>query len=309
MDLTRRDALLAAAATAALPSALAAQTAGADFHRIRVGSLDVTIATEGVIARASLPPTFVPNASPEEVTAALRAGGHESVPANTYNVTAVRTRDGLVLLDCGFGPQGGPAGTGRLAANMSAAGVDLSEVRILAFSHFHGDHIGGLLGAGGAPAFPNARILVPEREWTFWNDEGEMSRGPEARRPAFVNARNRFAPYAARVERFAPGAEIAPGVRAVASPGHAPGHSSFLISDGNDQFFVIADAVNLPALFMARPDWFPSFDMDPPTAVATRRAMLDRLATDRIRAVGYHFPMPATGFVERAGSGYRFVLG
>jgi len=136
-----------------------------------------------------------------------------------------------------------------------------------------------------------------------------MSRGPEARRPAFVNARNRFAPYAARVERFAPGAEIAPGVRAVASPGHAPGHSSFLIADGNDQLFVIADAVNLPALFMARPDWFPMFDMDPPTAVATRRAMLDRLATDRIRTVGYHFPMPATGFVERAGSGYRFVLG
>lgn len=309
MDLTRRNALLAAAATAALPGTLAAQGAGADFHRIRVGSLDVTVATDGLVQRASLPPTFVPNASAEEVTAALRAGGHESVPANTYNVTAVRTRQGVVLLDCGFGPQGGPAGTNRLAANMRAAGIELSEVRILAFSHFHGDHVGGLLGEGGAPAFPNARILVPEPEWAFWNDDGEMSRGPEARRPAFVNARSRFAPYAARVERFALGAEIAPGVRSVATVGHSPGHSSFLIADGNEQLFVTADAVNLPALFMARTDWFPMFDMDPPTAVATRRAMLDRLATDRIRTVGYHFPMPATGFVERAGSNYRFVLG
>lgn len=309
MDITRRDALVAAAVTAALPSALAAQTAGADFHRIRVGSLDVAVATDGLVQRASLPPTFVPNASPEEVSAALRAGGHETVPANTYNVTAVRTREGLVLLDTGFGPQGGPAGTNRMAANLRAAGMDLADVRIVAISHFHGDHIGGLLGEGGAPAFPNARILVPEPEWAFWTDEGEMARGPEARRPAFANVRNRFAPYAARVERFALGAEIAPGVRSSPTVGHSPGHSSFLIADGSDQLFITADSVNLPALFMARPDWFPSFDMDPPRAVATRRAMLDRLATDRIRTVGYHFPMPATGFVERAGNGYRFVLG
>jgi glyoxylase-like metal-dependent hydrolase (beta-lactamase superfamily II) len=308
MHLTRRDALLAAAVSAAAPAAFA-QSAGADFHRIQVGSLPVTVATDGLVQRASLPPTFVPGVSPEEVAAKLRAGGHETVPANTYNVTAVRTRDGLVLLDTGFGPQGGPAGTNQLASNMRAAGVDLAEVRIVAFSHFHGDHIGGLIGQGGAPAFPNARILVPEGEWAFWSDEGEMARGPEARRPAFANARNRFAPYAARVERFALGAEVAPGVRSVGTVGHSPGHSSFLIADGNDQLFVTADAVNLPALFMARPDWFPMFDMDPPTAVATRRAMLDRLATDRIRTVGYHFPMPATGFVERAGNAYRFVLG
>jgi len=47
--------------------------------------------------------------------------------------------------------------------------------------------------------------------------------------------------------------------------------------------------------------------MDPPTAIDTRKRLLDRAATERMPVVGYHFDMPATGRVERAGTGYRLV--
>ncbi len=100
---------------------------------------------------------------------------------------------------------------------------------------------------------------------------------------------------------------MAPGITAVASNGHSPGHTSFLVADGSAQLLVIGDAVTTPALFMANPEWYPVFDMDPAKAIATRRAMLDRAATDRIQVVGYHFPFPATGRVERAALGYRLV--
>jgi len=100
---------------------------------------------------------------------------------------------------------------------------------------------------------------------------------------------------------------VAPGITAVASNGHSPGHTSFLVADGSAQLLVIGDAVTTPALFMANPEWYPVFDMDPAKAIATRRAMLDRAATDRIQVVGYHFPFPATGRVERAALGYRLV--
>ena len=114
-------------------------------------------------------------------------------------------------------------------------------------------------------------------------------------------------PTCERVTRFAPEAEVAPGIRAVATNGHSPGHTSFLIADGTAQALVIGDAITTPAFFMVNPEWFPMFDMDPAMAVETRKRLLDRAATERMPVVGYHFDMPATGRVERAGTGYRLV--
>ena len=119
--------------------------------------------------------------------------------------------------------------------------------------------------------------------------------------------RRRFAPYQAKLGRFAPNAEVAPGIRSVPTPGHSPGHTSFLVHDGSAQALIIGDAVTTPAFFLPNPEWYPSFDMDPPVAVDTRKRLLDRAATERMPVVGYHFPMPATGRVERAGTGYRLV--
>jgi glyoxylase-like metal-dependent hydrolase (beta-lactamase superfamily II) len=289
------------AAQAAAPPAV-----GPVFHRFRVNTLTVTVVTDGSNIRPDVRRGLVVNASAEQVTAAMQAAGIAG-PAmrNPYNVTFVETPAGLVAFDVGTG--GGGADTGALHANMRAAGLDPARVVRIVHTHFHGDHIGGLTTADGAAAFPQAEVLAPESEWTFWTDAGEESRASEARRPGFANVRRRFAPYLPRLARFAPDAEVAPGSRAVATNGHSPGHTSFLIHDGNQQALVIGDAVTTPAFFMANPEWYPTFDMDPPMAVETRKRLLDRAATERMPVIGYHFDMPATGRVERAGSGYRLV--
>jgi glyoxylase-like metal-dependent hydrolase (beta-lactamase superfamily II) len=301
---TRRDVMLAAAAAATLP--LGAPLAqAAPFHRLRVGGLTVTIITDGEVMREAQR-GFVVNASPEQVGQAMQAAGLPGTQIrNPYNVTFVETRGGLVALDAGTGAApGGP--TGMLLANMRAAGLDPARVTRVAQTHFHGDHIGGLAGADGTPVYPNAAVAVPEREWTFWTDAGEESRAG-SRAPNFAMVRSRFAPYREKLRRFAPGAEVAPGIHAVATPGHSPGHTSFLVADGGAQLLVIGDAVTTPAFFLPNPEWYPVFDMDPPLAVETRKRLLDRAATERLAVVGYHFPMPATGRVERAGTGYRLV--
>ncbi|GAA0587604.1 MBL fold metallo-hydrolase [Craurococcus roseus] len=285
----------------------AAPPAAPKFHKMTVGSLPVAIVQDGSNRRADATQGFVPGVSAESVSAALAAAGTPGPGLdNPYNQTAVQTRAGLVLLDTGFG-QGAPPGTGQMPAAMRAAGYDPAAVRTVVISHFHGDHVGGLLAPDGTPAFPNAAIKVPEAEWTFWNDTGEEARASEARKPGFANARRRFAPYADKVERFRPGAEVAPGVTALDTRGHSPGHVSFLIADGAAQCLVIGDAITTPALFMANPEWYPMFDMDPAQAVETRKKLLERAATERMTVVGYHFPFPATGRVEKAGTGYRLV--
>lgn len=301
----RRDLLIGAAAAATLPGLAAAQTAAPQFHRMTVGSLPVTVVFDGEVSRDVAQGNFVPNATPDQLRAAL--GGNTTIQ-NPYNLTIVQTRAGLVLFDTGFG-QGAPAGLGQHRAAMQAAGIDPARIAFVVCTHFHPDHISGLIAADGATAFPNAVVKVPEREWAFWTDAGEETRVAESRRPNFAMVRARFAPYAAKLERFAPGAEVAPGVTAIATPGHSPGHTSFLVADGNQQLIVIGDAVTTPGLFLANPEWYPMFDMEPTQAVASRKALLDRAATDRIQVVGYHFPFPATGRVERAGTGYRLIAG
>lgn len=313
MTIARRSALLGVALS--VPALLrapraaaqdAAASAGPQFHRFAVGGLTVTVVSDGYAVRPDATQGLVANASREQVAAAMQSAGLAG-PAmrNAYNVTFVQTPRGLVALDVGTG--GFPnTQTGSLHRNMAAAGLDPAQVALVVHTHFHGDHIGGLTRDGVA-VFPEAEVLVPEREWTFWNDEGEESRASPARRPGFGNVRRQFAPYLQRLGRFAPDAEVTPGIRAVATPGHSPGHTSFLVHDAAAQALIIGDAVTTPAFFVANPEWQPAFDMDRPTAVETRKRLLDRAATEGMPVVGYHFDMPATGRIERAGSGYRLV--
>jgi glyoxylase-like metal-dependent hydrolase (beta-lactamase superfamily II) len=109
------------------------------------------------------------------------------------------------------------------------------------------------------------------------------------------------------VRRFRPGDEVAPGIASIAAYGHTPGHVAFSVSSENDSILVLSDSARNPYLFVRHPDWQPSFDMDGPMAVATRRRLLDQAATDRMLVHGYHFPFPATGHIARSGNGYELT--
>ncbi|WP_431281524.1 MBL fold metallo-hydrolase [Humitalea sp. 24SJ18S-53] len=289
-----------------LAQAPAAQAPG--FYRLKVGSQTATIVHDGFNRAPNITNGFVRNATPEAVTTALRdaflAPPALDIP---FSITFLETPTGLVVFDTGTGGQLGSPNAGLITANMRAAGIDPAAVTRVVISHFHGDHITGLTNADNSAVFPNAQVLVPEAEWAFWMDDATMGRAPEAMRGAFANVRRRFGPYAAKTERFAAGAEVAPGVRAIATPGHTPGHTSFIVADGSDSLVILGDVTNHPAINLANPGWHIGFDMDATMAEATRRRLFDQVATDRTRCVGYHFPFPANGYIVKTADGYRLV--
>lgn len=315
MSSIRRRGILAATSLLFSPSLIKApnaQTAPAPqvqtpgFHRFKVGSFTVTTVHDGFVARPL--EGFVRNAPLAEVQGVLRDA---FLPTDRmvipYTVTFLDTGRDLIVFDSGNGVTPAGATIGRMIANMQAAGIDPTKVTRVVMSHFHGDHVNGLLNAEGAAAFPNAEVIVPEAEIAWWGDATNETRSPEGQRANFANSARRLAPYAARLRRIGPDAEVVPGVRSVAAYGHTPGHTCYHIADGADQMMFVADTTNRPELLARRPEFHIIFDFDAVAAEATRRRIYDRVATDRIRITGYHFPFPANGFLAKEGSGYRFV--
>lgn len=307
----RRGLLNATALLAAAPTTALAQTAPAGgagqapgWYRFRLGDFSVTTVFDG-FSRRNLD-GLVLNAPVETVRGVLAESflptGHYDGP---YTVTFLDTGRLLIAFDTGTGAQMAPT-AGRLGANMAAAGIDPARVGLVVITHCHQDHIHGLTTADGRAVFPNAEVAIAEEEHAWWSDTANEARSPQGQRVNFANVARRFAPYQGRIRRFAAGAEVSPGVRAVAAHGHSPGHTVFHIADGAEQMMVLADITHRPELFARRPDYVSLFDFDGAAAAASRRRVLDQVAADRMRVIGYHFPFPAVGHIARDSEGYRF---
>lgn len=297
----------AAPPSAVTPSAVtpSAATQAPGFYRFKLGGFTVTTVHDGHFRRPV--EGFVRDVPTSQVQALLAEQGlPQDVLTIPFTITFVETPRGLVVFDAGTGGQMAPT-AGQMGANMRAAGLDPARVTAVVVSHFHGDHITGLTTAQNEAVFPNAEIVVPAAEWAFWTDEGNVSRAPEGQRGTFANTTRRFAPYRARIRQVADGAEVLPGIRAVAAHGHTPGHTVYHVADGADQLMFLADLTNRPEVNGRRPDWAIVFDMDGAAATATRRRVMDRVSAERMRVTGYHFPFPANGFMLRDGPGYRFA--
>ena len=289
--LTRRHILTTAAAAGALapyvPTAQGAAPLGGrqapSFYRCKVGEFEITVVNDG--ARAiPLPAQFVRNVPNEQVLAAAEAAympkGSIVAPFNPIVVN-----------------------TGAGCRRLRSKAID-----IVLISHMHGDHILGLKTPDGALAFPNAEIKVPAVDWAFWMNDDNMSRAPEGFvKISFGFNRKIFSNLADKVTRYEWGREVAPGISAVDTSGHTPGHTSFVIASGSAQLFFQGDVSNVPDLFLRNPDWQVMFDQEPEKAVATRRRVYDMASTDKLLVSGYHFPFPGLGYIEKAGSGYRLV--
>jgi glyoxylase-like metal-dependent hydrolase (beta-lactamase superfamily II) len=329
-ELTRRSVLTRAAAASAAtvltpiatnsPAIAAAPAAGKQapaFYRYKVGSIECTQLADG-IAVFPLADGFVKNVNKEEVSKALEAA---YLPAEKmtvfFNPLVVNAGSKLVVIDTGYGPAQPnqaalpvqrPPLTGHFHDNLAAAGIDRKSVDIVIISHFHPDHVGGLLDASGASAFPNAEISVPAPEAAFWMDDGNMSRAQGPLLAGFKNNRRVMDAVSKQLTRYEWNKEVAPGLTSIGTAGHTPGHTSFVVASGDSKVFIQSDVTNNPYLFVRNPGWHIVYDMDGPKAEETRRKFYDMAAAEKALIAGFHFPFPSLGHVEKDGSNnYRLV--
>lgn len=280
-----RAALSAAPMQGALP---------ASIHRYKVGGFEVTAIRDGQVTLDQPWTVFGENQKPEDVQAlAARYYLPKDKHTITFTPVIVNTGKELVLFDTGWGS--GNPGRGELAGALAKAGLKAEQIDVVVLTHCHPDHMGGLMD-GDKPVFPNARYVVGETEYNFWSNAAQDA---GATADFYKLTKAKLTPLAAKTTFVKGAGEAVPGITAIETHGHTPGHMSWRLESEGQQVVVTGDTCNHHVLSMERPTWHVLFDMDKEMAVASRIRMLDMLSADRIPFIGYHMPFPAIGFVEK----------
>jgi glyoxylase-like metal-dependent hydrolase (beta-lactamase superfamily II) len=271
------------------------------FHRFRIGTMDAAIVSDGplVLPRASR--IF---AGPDEAAmdAALGGAGQAIDKVGVeQNCLLLETGGKRVLFDNGMGTSKlyGPD-SGQLLDSLAQAGVTPESIDVLVLTHAHSDHCWGTMRDDGVPNYPNATICMAQDELAFW----ESNPPGERRERSLAGVRKHLLPLRDRIVLIRDGQEFLPGVQAWATPGHTPGHMAYLFAGG---WCLTGDVAFHDPLSFVFPDAASAFDTDPVKAVETRRGLLGRLADEKLAVIGYHYPWPGLGHVERAGGTFRFV--
>jgi glyoxylase-like metal-dependent hydrolase (beta-lactamase superfamily II) len=303
----RRLSLRVLAAISALAASLAAMAASAapgtpvaQFQAFKIGSYSAVALKDGGIVAPVDGKSFIVGQPNEAVSAVLKAGG---APADHFEFSIqpllVHAGAHVLLFDTGAGKWFGDI-AGELPESMTAAGEKPASVTDIFISHAHGDHIGGLLTATGALAFPNATIHISAPEWKWLSSLSD----DQAKNFGIQQVSALVSAIKPKVVPFEPGADLLPGVvKAVELKGHTVGHSGYLIGSGPDSVLVFGDAMHSFVVSVRKPSWQVAFDSDKQLGAATRVALVNSSVAGDQRLYSEHFPFPGIGKIVKSKSG------
>jgi len=299
LTLTALALCLAGSAMAAAPMA---KTPAPGWSRLMLGQFEITPLSDGTV---DLPVDQLLAQDAKKTKAALSAAHLKSPLETSDNAFLINTGSKLVLIDSGAGSFFGPT-LGKLVANLKAAGYQPEQVDEIYITHFHGDHVGGLVN-NSAAVFPNATVRASKAEADYWLSQANMDKAKD--KQGFQGAQAALGPYvkAGRFQPFEGSAELVPGIRANPTGAHTPGHTTYLVESGGRKLMLIGDLIHVAAVQMESPGVTIQFDSDQKAAAAVRRKVFDAAARDGSMIGGAHLQFPGIGYLRNEGKGYRYI--
>ena len=289
----------------ALAAAPQLKTSAPGYYRMMLGDFEVTALSDGT---ADLPiANLLTNTTATKINSVLARAYLKDPVETSVNAYLINTGSKLVLIDAGSGTFFGPT-VGKLAANLKASGYQPEQVDEIYITHMHADHVGGLV-ANNQIAFPNAIVRADQREADFWLSKANMDAAPKDMKQVFEGAMASINPYiaAGKFKPFDGNTDLVPGVKAVATRGHTPGHTIYVVESQGQRLALWGDLMHVAAMQFPEPSVTIKFDSDSKAAAVQRRAQFADAAKRGYWVAAAHLPFPGIGHLRAAGKGYDWV--
>ena len=289
----------------AIAAAPMAKISAPAFQRIMLGDFEVTALGDGTV---DLPmDQLLKNSTPAQVDKVLAKSFLKSPLETSVNAYLINSGSKLVLIDTGAGTLFGPT-LGKLMTNLKASGYQPEQVDEICITHFHPDHVGGLM-AGGQLAFPNATVHADQHDVDFWLSQANMDQASADSKGFFQGAMASVNPYikANKFQAFNGDTDLMPGVKARASYGHTAGHSAFIIESKGQKLLLVGDVIHVGAVQFDHPLVTIAFDSDAKAAAQERKKTFDEAARQGYLIGAAHLPFPGLGHVRANGKAYQWV--
>ncbi len=282
------------------------------FHRFQLGSLELTIVTDGHLAMNPVQPAFAPGIAPEKVAQLLEANFRPVKEVDLgINILVIKKDKQLILVDAGAGAVFGP-GAGWLPATLADAGIKPDEITGVVLTHAHSDHMSGLLKQDGTLSFPNAQVYMATQEKAFWTADTQDFSKSKFEDKAFLEQMTKavkaiIRTLENRLHLFDHTSPLFDCIRLELAAGHTPGHTLVHVFSGGEELVHVGDLVHSDILMFVHPEWGFAGDTDFNHGVATRKKVLGELAEKKQRVMGYHLPWPGLGYVRKKEDAFEWI--
>lgn len=281
------------------------KTQAPGYYRVMLGDFEVTALSDGTVA---LPVDKLLTGTTAAKTQKTLARSFLKAPLETsVNGYLVNTGTKLVLIDTGAASLFGPT-LGNLVANLKAAGYQPEQVDEIYITHMHADHVGGLMAADKL-AFPNATVRADKHDADFWLSQANLDKAPAEMKGFFQGAQASLNPYvtAGKFKTFDGDTELVPGVKAVATYGHTPGHAVYRVESKGQTLVLWGDLMHVAAVQFAEPGVTIQFDSDSKNAAVQRKRAYAEAAKQGYLVGSAHLSFPGLGHLRAQGKGYEWV--